>query len=113
MKICSSHRDYEVPLIYTFSWRYNEYWCPYCDKYEGMMGAGEDIEETKELKKRLKLYEEATKEYRHAIGVLVCCSTEWKRVQTKPDDLPEKEKERLSNIRKKGWELNIKAEDLK
>ncbi|KKK89056.1 hypothetical protein LCGC14_2736900, partial [marine sediment metagenome] len=63
MKICSEHRDYEVPLIYTYSWAYNEYWCPYCDKHEGMMGAGEEVPETDELNKRLELYKEATKEY--------------------------------------------------
>ena len=51
MKICSNHRDYEVPLIYTFAWNYNEYWCPYCGCHEGMMGAGEEVEETEELKK--------------------------------------------------------------
>ena len=113
MKICSSHRDYEVPLICTFSWPYNEFWCPYCNKHEGMMGAGEDVEETEELKKRLELYKEATKEYRHAMGVKVCVSTLWDGVQTKPEDLPEEEKERLKKIREKGWELNQKAEDLK
>ena len=113
MKICSSHRDYEVPLIFTFAWNYNEYWCPYCDKHEGAMGAGEEVEETTELKKRLKLYEEATKDYRHAMAMLVCSSTDWKGVQTKPEDLPEEEKNRLKEVRKKGWKLNIKIEDLK
>ncbi len=113
MKICSDHRDYEVPLIYTFSWAYNEYWCPYCGKHEGMMGAGENVEETEELKKRLELYKEATKDYRHAMGVLICSSTEWEGVQTKLDELPEEEKNRLAEIRKKSWKLNQKAEDLK
>ncbi len=112
MKICSSHGEYQVPLIYTFSWSYYEFWCPFCDKHEGMMGAGEEVEETEELKKRSQLYEKATEKYRHAMGVLVCSSTEWEGVQTKPEDLPEKEKERLKKIREKGWELNKKIEDL-
>ncbi len=107
------NRNYEVPLIYTFSWNYYEYWCPYCDTHEGMMGAGENVEETKELKKRLKLFEEVTKDYIHAMGVLGCFSTKWKEEQIKPEDLPKEEKDRLQTIRDKGWELNKKVEDLK
>ena len=113
MKICSEHRDYEVPLIYTFSWAYNEYWCPYCDIHEGALGAGEDVPDTKELKDRLELFKKATAEYRHAVGVAVCESTLWEGEQTKPDDLPEKEKDRLKKIREEGWKLNMKIEDLK
>ena len=113
MIICSNHQEYQVPLIYTFSWAYNEYWCPYCDKHEGAMGAGEDVEETEELKKRLELFKEASEEYRNELGTLICESTMWNGVRTKPDDLPEEEKNRLEEIRKKGWELNKKIEDLK
>lgn len=111
MKICSSHQDYQVPLVSTMAWNYSEYWCPYCDKHEGMMGAGENVGETEELEKRGELYKKATEEYRHAIGVLVCVSTEWKGVQTKPEDLPQEEKDRLAKLRT--WKLNVKAEDLK
>lgn len=113
MKICSNHKDYEVPLIYTYAWMYYEYWCPFCGCHEGMLGAGENVKETVKLKKRLAIYKKATGEYRHAMGVLVCCSTGWEGVQTKPEYLPEKEKERLKKIREKGWELNKKAEELK
>ena len=112
IRICSSHRDYEVPLIWTFSWNNYEYWCPYCDEHEGALGAGEIVEETEVLKKRLELYKKATKEYVHAMGVAVCVSTLWEGEQTKPKDLPEKEKERLKKIREKGWKLNKKIEDL-
>ncbi len=112
MRICSNHKDYEVPLIWTFSWAYNEYWCPYCGGHWDMFG-GEKSEEIDELKKRLELYKKATEEYQDAMGIAICESTEWKGVQTKPEDLPEEEKERLSKIREKGWELNIKVEDLK
>ena len=112
MKICSEH-EYEVPLIWTFSWNYNEYWCPYCDKHEGALGAGKEVEETEELKKRLELFKEATKDYRHAMAILVCESTIWKGDRTEPENLPQEEKDRLAEIRKKGWELNVKIEDLK
>lgn len=117
MKICSEHRQdenyYEVPLIWTYSWAYNEYWCPYCGKHEGMLGAGMDVKDTNELKKRKKLYEKATKEYRHAVGVSVCSGTTWKGEMIKPEDLPDEEKLRLKKIREKGWKLNVKAEELK
>ena len=113
MKICSEHRDYEVPLIYTYSWAYNEYWCPYCDKHEGMLGAGEEVPETKELKDRLELFKKATAEYRHAIGVSVCSGTTWKGEMIKPEDLPDEEKLRLKKIREEGWKLNMKIENLK
>ena len=112
MKICSNHPNYQVPLIYTYSWAYNEYWCPYCGCLEGMLGAGENVYETEELKKRLELYEKATDDYRHAMGVRICVSTMWKGEQTKPEDLPEEEKKRLSDLREKGWELNTKIEGI-
>ena len=112
MRICLKHQEYEVPLIWTFSWKYNEYWCPYCDVHEGAMGAGEGVPDSNELKKRLELYEKATEEYRNAMGIAICSSTLWEEVQTKPEDLPEEEKERLKKIREKGWKLNIKIEDL-
>ncbi len=113
MKICSNHRDYEVPLIYTYSWNYNEFWCPYCDKHEGMLGAGEDVEETKELKNRLELYKKATEKYRTARGTLICSETQWKGKWVKPSELPKEEIERLKKIVSLGWKLNIKIEDLK
>ena len=71
----------------------------------------ERIEE--ELKKRLELFKEATKDYRHAMAILVCESTIWKGDRTEPENLPQEEKDRLAEIRKKGWELNVKIEDLK
>lgn len=111
MKICSNHQDYLVPLIWTYSWNGAEYWCPYCDSHNGMLDVEVDHKFTEELEKRLKLYEKATEDYRHAMGVLVCASTEWKGVQTKPQDLPQEEKDRLAKLR--NWELNVKAEDLK
>ena len=113
MKICFEHRDYEVPLIYTFAWNFSEYWCPYCDKHEGVLGAGGDILETKELIKRGKLFKKATEEYRDARSTLICSETMWKGKRVKPSELPKEEIERLKKIVDKGWKLNIKVEDLK
>ena len=110
MKICSNHGDYEVPLIYTFAWNHFEYWCPYCDAHEGMLGAGEDVEDTKELEKRKQLYEKATEEFRNARSTLICSETVWKGKRIKPIELPQEEIERLRKIT---WKRNIKIEDLK
>ena len=110
MKICSNHRDYEVPLIYTYAWNYNEYWCSYCGCHEGMMGAGENVEDTPELKKRGELYKKATKEYLNARCTLICSETKWKGKRIKPSELPEEE---IKRLRKFTWELNKKIEDLK
>ena len=112
MKICSSHREYEVPLIWTFSWAYNEYWCPYCDKHEGMMGAGEEVPETEELKNRLELFKKATADYRNSRGTLICEKTKWKGEYIHPTNLPKEETERLKKIVDAGWKSNIKIEDL-
>ena len=111
MKICSKHNDYPVPLIFTFSWNYSEYWCPYCDSHIGLMDSGADGQKDEELEKRAKLYEKATEDYVHSMGVVVCSSTKWEGVQTKPEDLPQEEKDRLAKLR--NWKLNVKAEDLK
>ena len=54
IKICENHPEFEVPLIWTFAFNGAEYWCPYCGQNSGMLGAGEDVEETPELKERLK-----------------------------------------------------------
>lgn len=109
MIICSNHQDYKVPLISTMAWNSYEFWCPYCDKHEGMLGAGESVDEIKELKKRLKSYLKATSDYRHAMGVLVCAETQWEGEYIKPENLPQEEKDRLEKLRH--WELNKKIEN--
>lgn len=63
IKICSNHQEYQVPLIWTFKFRGAEFWCPYCGYQEGMFGAGTNVTQTDELKKRLELYKEASTKY--------------------------------------------------
>jgi len=113
MKICSHHKNYKVPLIWTFAWNGYECWCPYCDGHWDMFGSGMKTQETEELKNRLELYKEATAEYRGARGTLICEKTMWKKEYIKPSELPKEEIERLNKIVEKGWKLNIKIEDLK
>ena len=112
MRICSYHQDYETPLIWTYAFRGAEYWCPYCGFSGGMLGSGDAIEETEELKKRLEIYEKLSEDYLHAHGTTYCIETMWKGERVKLGDLPEEEKQRLAKIREEGWKLNIKAEDL-
>lgn len=112
MRICSSHRDYEVPLVWTFSWAYNEYWCPYCGGHWDMFGSGVSSEENKLLKKRLESFKKATADYRNARGTLICEKTKWKGEYIHPTNLPKEEIERLKRIADAGWKLNIKIEDL-
>lgn len=49
IKVCNTCGN---PLIWTFCWAYKEYYCLNCDGHWGMLGAGKDVPETKELRKR-------------------------------------------------------------
>lgn len=99
IKICPDHQDYQVPLILAFSFPGSEYWCPYCGHNYGMLGAGDDIEETLELKERAKLFKDYASKYLHAQRTICCAMTKWKGKAIKPEYLPREEKERLKQIR--------------
>ena len=107
IKICENHPEFEVPLIWTFAFNGAEYWCPYCGQNSGMLGAGEDIEETPELKERLKIYKKYSKKFLHANAILVCAETKYKGEWIKPKDLPRKEIDRLAKIRE-DWKYEVK-----
>lgn len=104
IKICSDHQEYQTPLIWTYAFNYAEYWCPYCGKNEGMMGAGYDVESTEELEARKKAYSEASADYLDAVGTKVCSSLMWEGQRISPNDLPQHEKDRLAEIVRKGWQ---------
>lgn len=106
IRICSNHQEYQVPLIWTFSFPGAEYWCPYCGYTAGMFGAGERVARTPELEGRLMQYKEFSSEYLHAIGVRVCVGTTWKGRIIHPDELPQEEKDRLNEV-VKNWEYEI------
>ncbi len=113
IKVCGSHQDYPVPLIWTYAWSGYEYWCPFCGNHEEMMGAGKNIKESEELLTRVIRYQVASEDYLHAQSVSVCSGMEWEGRQIHPDELPQQEKDRLAEIRKTGWTYEVKAEDLK
>lgn len=113
IRICNNHQNYPTPLIWTFAFSGAEYWCPYCGKQEGMLGAGELVENTGELKKREEAYKKLYREYCHAHGVTSASLTEWEGKDIPPSELPEEEKNRLAKIRQLSWKPNIKVEDVK
>jgi len=45
----------KIPLIWTFLWAYNEYYCINCGGHWGMMGAGDRVDLTPELKAQNKV----------------------------------------------------------
>ena len=51
IKVCS---NCEIPLIWTFHFPGAEYFCINCGYLSGMLGAGENVDETPELKNQLK-----------------------------------------------------------
>lgn len=42
IRICDNHIK-QVPLIWTFKFAGAEYWCPFCGKKSGMLGAGKIV----------------------------------------------------------------------
>lgn len=106
--ICKGHQEYQVPLIWTFAFNGYEWWCPFCGAKGGMLGTGKEVEKTKVLDGRLKKYEELSKDYLHAMGVLSCAETKYNGKWIKPEDLPKGEKKRLAKIREK-WKYQIRA----
>lgn len=107
MKICANHTDYEVPLIWTFAFPGAEYWCAYCGNSTGMLGEYEDVEETRDLLKRLKKYEKRSRKFLHANASLVADSIKYEGKRITPDDLPQEEKDKDQKIRDE-WEYHIK-----
>lgn len=61
--ICSNHRYYQVPLIWTFRHHGAEFWCPFCGEQSGMLGAGVDVENNEVLNQRSIDYNEKASKY--------------------------------------------------
>lgn len=109
IRVCPNHPDYQVPLIWTFSFPGAEYWCPYCGYTGGVMGGGGSVEvRTLELNEREKKYNELSEEYLHAKGVECCVGLMWEGKEIHPDDLPDAEKDRLDKIRRE-WKYQVKV----
>ncbi len=99
IRICTSHQDDLItPLIWTFAFNEAEYWCPFCGKNEGMMGAGELVKSTAVLRNRLKRFKKISYDYLDAKSVEVCSSMQWKGKWINANDLPEEEKDRLKKV---------------
>jgi hypothetical protein len=95
IRICKDHQDeLQTPLIWTFAFRFNEYWCPYCGKNEGMLGAGEKVKSTPELRNRLISFRKLSEDFLDANCAQVCVSMEWEGKTITYDQLPQEEKDK-------------------
>lgn len=61
IKVCRC--DKKTPLLWTFKFDGNEYWCPRCGYMSGMFGAGINVPLTTELEQSKKDWEEKAKPY--------------------------------------------------
>lgn len=108
IKICDSHLDeLKTPLIFTFAFIGAEFWCPYCGKISGMMGAGKNVKSTARLRNRLRRFNKLSKDYLRSKSLLVCSETLWNGKWIKPSEIPKEEIERL-NTAAKNWKYNQK-----
>lgn len=99
IRICSSHRTQRAtPLIWTFAFSGAEYWCPWCGKNYGMLGAGEEVEATPELLALVEPDKAASKDYLHASSAFACSQLKWEDRWIPPSELPQAEKDRLRAI---------------
>ncbi len=113
IKICSSHSDYKVPLIWTFAFNGSEYWCPYCGCQEGMMGAGKDVPFTEALYGRLAIYKEHSEAFIDANSALVCSgmALEKRELDRRKEKIPPEIKLKYVEMAK-SWEYKTKATKL-
>ena len=97
IRICSRHHN-QIPLIWTFAFNGSEYWCPYCGANYGMLGAGEMVESTMDLKRAAVKWRQSTTEYLDAKSTNNCSELEWEGKMISPHDLPDEEKERVQKV---------------
>lgn len=95
IRICKDHQEeFQAPLIWTFAFIGAEYWCPYCGRKEGMLGAGEKVKSTSVLRNRLRKFRELSEDFLDANCAQVCISMEWKGKTITYDQLPQEEKDK-------------------
>lgn len=97
MKICDRHEN-QVPLLFTMAFPGSEYWCPYCGGNWGMLGAGQNVPVTMQLKREKVKWRFKTREYLSAVGTQNCSSLKFEGKTISPHELPKSEKDRLQNI---------------
>ena len=110
LPICGSHPEYPVPLIHTLVFTGAELWCPYCNDKVGAFDC-EMVDETPELKERLRRYRDASWKYLNAHGAFTCIEMIWHGVRVKREDLPKSFLDEQRDIIM-GYELGVKGEDL-
>lgn len=68
--LCPNHTEYHVPLIMTFKFRGQEFWCPYCGYTCGMFGSYVEVVQDKELREREKKFKKLAKEFLSSDGMI-------------------------------------------
>ena len=109
MKICSNHSEYQVPLIWTFAFNGAEYWCPYCGCNEGMLGAGENVDDTEKLWGRHAIYKKYSEFYLEARSKLVCVKFKINDGMMDRKDMPADMERELKEIANNGWKYKVRA----
>lgn len=61
--VCSSHPEFQVPLISTYKFKGAEFWCPFCGQCYGLFGNYLELKVTETLKNRLKKYKAHSTSY--------------------------------------------------
>lgn len=113
--ICSYHKDYPTPLVFTFAFPFNEYWCPYCDAKYGFLEPDDVAESTPELENRALKYAVIYKDYLRALGSLECALLEYpegSKNYIKPSELPPDIVKHYMEVKEAGWTKFIKVEEL-
>jgi hypothetical protein len=87
--VCGYH-DKDVQLIWTFSFPYKEFWCPYCGATYGMMGAGRDAKWTWKIHDEYVNNLNRSKKFLRANGTLCCARFKYKGEYIEPSKMPEK-----------------------
>ena len=89
IKICRNHQERQTPLIFTMAFPGAEYWCPWCGAVEGMMGAGESVAETEELRRTRDDDAALAAPYIRAVSCRTASGVKHNDEWIKPRDLPD------------------------
>lgn len=122
MLICSGHKEYPTPLIFTFCFLEAEYWCPYCGRKSGMFDGGHlslaptiSLSLRKKLQNRHDRFKALAMPFMEAAGIRICSSLEWPKgsgQQVKPRDLPSDVLDAFGRVADKGFPRWLKVEDV-
>ena len=111
--VCHDHKEeYLTPLICTFAFKLNEFWCPYCGRTYGYLSP-DPAEQSEELQRRHDLYEFASRKYLRAHAAIQGeAEIEIDGQRYTFEHLPMDIRKEYTDILELGWEPRHKAETL-